>query len=360
MSSNKYLIFFHKNFKMENQGNVGTAMIKNFCFTWYDVNKFDAFFDKDLDRLGIQYIVMGREFGGRNGKEHLQGYCELKKAKRFTTIKNMIFEDKKVHIEERMGSQEQAIDYCKKDGDWREWGTPFVSKQGQRTDWMAIRDRIMQGASEFDIMMEFPMQHGTCSSGIRRMIMLRDKERAKHADPYMPEVIVYCGPAGSGKTYRCASDPDYKSDGYCMLQQASGKAYFDGYEGESVVWFDEFGGSLFPFSIFLAIVSEWGTRVETKGSSVVFHPKKILISTTRWPCEWWPESRHFNKDPFQLYRRISKLYKLERPRRLDDGSMEYPEPQLITDKEKVNWNNDYCEEYYNVCNKHITQSFQHT
>ena len=67
MSSNKYLIFFHKNFKMENQGNVGTAMIKNFCFTWYDVNKFDAFFDKDLDRLWIQYIVMGREFGGRNG-----------------------------------------------------------------------------------------------------------------------------------------------------------------------------------------------------------------------------------------------------------------------------------------------------
>ena len=319
MSSNKYLIFFHKKFKMENQGNVATAMIKNFCFTWYDVNKFDTFFDKDLDRLGIQYIVMGREFGGRNGKEHLQGYCELKKAKRFTTIKNMIFEDKKVHIEERMGTQEQAIDYCKKDGDWHEWGTPFVSKQGQRTDWMAIRDRIMEGASEFDIMMEFPMQHGTCSSGIRRMIMLRDKERAKHADPYMPEVIVYCGPAGSGKTYRCASDPDYKSDGYCMLQQASGKAYFDGYEGESVVWFDEFGGSLFPFSIFLAIVSEWGTRVETKGSSVVFHPKKILISTTRWPCEWWPESRHFNKDPFQLYRRISKLYKLERPRKLDDG-----------------------------------------
>ena len=61
------------------------------------------------------------------------------------------------------------------------------------------------------------------------------REEAKHSDPYMPEVIVYCGPAGSGKTYRCASDPDYKSDGYCMLQQASGKAYFDGYEGR--VWF---------------------------------------------------------------------------------------------------------------------------
>lgn len=59
MSSNKYLIFFHKKFKMENQGNVATAMIKNFCFTWYDVNKFEAFFDKDLDRLGVQCIVMG-------------------------------------------------------------------------------------------------------------------------------------------------------------------------------------------------------------------------------------------------------------------------------------------------------------
>lgn len=48
---------------MENQGNANTAMIKNFCFTWYDVSKFEAFFDKDLDRLGVQYIVMGGAMG---------------------------------------------------------------------------------------------------------------------------------------------------------------------------------------------------------------------------------------------------------------------------------------------------------
>ena len=48
---------------MENQGNASTAMIKNFCFTWYDVNKFEAFFDKDLDRLGVQCIVMGDAMG---------------------------------------------------------------------------------------------------------------------------------------------------------------------------------------------------------------------------------------------------------------------------------------------------------
>lgn len=336
--------FFHKKFIMRNQ-EAQDPFIKNICFTWYAVDQFEAFFQKDLERLGVQYVIMGRERGERNGRLHLQGYMELKKAKRFSTVKKKIFDDMHVHLEEREASQKFAIEYCKKDRDWKDWGTPFVSKQGQRTDWKEIQKRIMEGATEFDIMCEFPAQYGTCSTGIRRMIMLRDKERAKHADPYMPEVIVYCGPAGTGKTYRCATDEDYQSDGYCMLQQASGKAYFDGYEGESVVWFDEFGGSLFPFSIFLAIVSEWGTRVETKGSSTVFHPKKILISTTRWPCEWWPESRHFNKDPFQLYRRITRLYKLERPRQLDDGSMEYPEPKLITDKTKPNWNNDYCEEY---------------
>ncbi|KAM7453799.1 hypothetical protein BLSTO_05449 [Blastocystis sp. subtype 1] len=247
------------------------TFIKNICFTWYAVERFEAFFQQDLARLGIQYIVMGREHGERNGRLHLQGYCELVKAKRFGTVKDKIFHDKNIHIEERLGSQKAAIEYCKKEGDWKEWGTPFVSKQGMRTDWKEIKNRIMEGASEFDIMCEFPAQYGTSSTGIRRMIMLRDKERAKHADPYMPEVIVYCGPAGTGKTYRCATDEDYQSDGYCMLQQASGKAYFDGYEGESVVWFDEFGGSLFPFSIFLAIVSEKQCRLPPKEDPHLHH-----------------------------------------------------------------------------------------
>ena len=48
--------------------------------------------------------------------------------------------------------------------------------------------------------------------------------------------------------------------------------------GGSVIWFDEFGGSVLPFNVFLRLADKYETRVETKGGSVVFHLNKILIN----------------------------------------------------------------------------------
>ena len=74
------------------------------------------------------YLIIGHEQGGQN-TPHLQGYIEFKKKQSFSVLKKF---NKRIHWEPRRGKQNQAIDYCKKEGNFEEYGEP--KKQGDRID----------------------------------------------------------------------------------------------------------------------------------------------------------------------------------------------------------------------------------
>lgn len=79
------------------------------------------------------------------------------------------------------------------------------------------------------------------------------------------------------------------------------------------MWFDEFGGTTLPFSLFLRVVDKWDNRVETKGGSVLVSGlRKVLISTTTYPNKWWANSPKYLEDPQQLWRRLSRVYYIPR------------------------------------------------
>ena len=120
---------------------------------------------------------------------------------------------------------------------------------------------------------------------------------------------MYIGKSGTGKSHRCYYDPDYRESGYKFPTQAPGKVFFDGYENQRVIWFDEFGGTVLPFSLFLRLSDKWDHRVETKGGTVLISGlRKILISTTTYPNKWWANCPKYLEDPRQLWRRLSKVY----------------------------------------------------
>jgi len=80
------------------------------------------------------YVVWQMEVGA-NGTPHYQGYVELTKRSRLSALKKLA---PLAHWELRKGTQQQAIDYCKKEdtrsgGPW-EAGAPAVKQQGKRTD----------------------------------------------------------------------------------------------------------------------------------------------------------------------------------------------------------------------------------
>lgn len=110
---------------------------RRWCFT---INNYT---DEDvikLDALGnnCTYLVYGKETGD-NGTPHLQGYCIFDSLTSFTVAKGLISD--RAHLEVARGSPSQASQYCKKDGDYKEYGE--LPSQGKRSDWERYREWIV-------------------------------------------------------------------------------------------------------------------------------------------------------------------------------------------------------------------------
>lgn len=89
---------------------------KHWCFT---INNYT---DSDLIKLSefdCEYIIYGKEVG-ENGTPHLQGYMCLLNRKTLGWLKKNFHPT--CHLEQKRGKVSEALNYCKKDGDFVERG----------------------------------------------------------------------------------------------------------------------------------------------------------------------------------------------------------------------------------------------
>lgn len=286
----------------------------------------------------VKYVTIGHEHchtGER--REHWHIYFELngKHRKNMNGIKRWL-NDQTVHCEPRRGSGEQARNYCQKDGDFWELGE--LKQQGARTDLVKCKEMIQQGVSMIELAQEQFSNFVRYHRGFYIFADLCSRERQRLAGLSEVEVTVFIGPSGSGKTYQCSLiKKEYNADPelgcYQFMQQQNGKCYFDGYEKQKCIWFDEFTGATMQFNHWCRLADKYGVRVETKGGSVeITGLKRIVISTIIPPGEWWPNCQSFRDDPEQLWRRITQIYycpKSTGPRR----NKTYYQPMLIPEED---------------------------
>ncbi|ADD62463.1 replication-association protein [Cyclovirus Chimp12] len=244
--------------------------VRKFCFTWNNY-EFDAYAKCEtfLNNFA-KYGSVGEELCPSTGTPHLQGYVNLIKPTRFSTIKKHLHNA--IHIEKANGSDEQNQTYCRKSGIFFEKGEPI--KQGQRTDLqLLVKDTMEPSNTLKDIATKHPIAYIRYFRGIqelRRMVLPVPPRN------YPTEVRYYWGPPGSGKSRRALQEAtEISTNGIYYKPRGQ---WWDGYVQQSCVIIDDFYGWI-KYDEILKICDRYPYKVQIKGGYEEFTSTHIWFTS---------------------------------------------------------------------------------
>lgn len=254
---------------------------RNVCWTLNNYTDADIEAIKDWP---ARYTIFGKEVG-ENGTPHLQGYTEFNEVMRISALKKL---NNRIHWEARRGNQTQAIDYCKKDDNFTEVGTP--KKQGKRTD----LDDLAEIATDtsvnlYDVAMAAPATYARYSKGIERLRQLSYKPRTTQ-----PLVYWRWGLAGVGKTRYCIE----KHPNHYIKD---GTMWWDGYTQQEAIIIDDFDGK-WPYRDLLRILDRYAYQGQVKGGYININSPYIYIT-----CEFEPSVFWSGNELAQIMRRLESV-----------------------------------------------------
>jgi hypothetical protein len=201
---------------------------------------------------------------------------------RFSTIKNVF--SLGGDIETARGTSAEIRDYVGKFGKWEngekgetkiegtfeEWGELPQEHQGVSCEEIAVMERIQDGATNAEILFEFPHYF----RALRDVDYVRQTLRAElFRDKWRTIETVYIwGGTGIGKT-RYVMD----GCGYANVYAVNNyKNPFDGYAGENVMLFDEFSGSI-PIPMMNTYLDGYPLSLPARYNNKVAYYEKVFI-----------------------------------------------------------------------------------
>ena len=215
----------------------GPGIAKRWCWT---LNNPSAAERDTLRNIGQQietlnwldYILFGHEVG-EQGTYHLQGYLILSARMRFQQINQRIWGDRtnnRIHWEVARGTPQQAIAYCKKDGQFEEFGEIPTQKVNQWTD---IQTMITSGATSEEIRERYPGTWCAYRTSIESWINEGRQQKLQDYDGDLQSKNVWIwGPAGIGKSTKA------RTYGTPTFNKGINK-WWDDYKNEPIVIIDD-------------------------------------------------------------------------------------------------------------------------
>lgn len=260
---------------------------KHWCFT---INNYDGHHESELRELGgrqgVQYLVFGRETGD-SGTPHLQGYVCFESRRTLRQVRQLV---RGAHLEKAQGTPKQASDYCKKDGDHEEFGQ-LPAGQGTRTD----ISKALEQAKTAGTLRQLIEEHGETfikyPRGLATVRLLYAPKR-----DFQTLCTVYWGDTGTGKTKTAHEEAP-------QAYVHPGGPWFDGYDGDEAVIFDDYGGSEFKITYFLKLLDRYEMRVPVKGGYVQWLPRRVFITANYHPLDWYPNAKDQHR--MALMRRLN-------------------------------------------------------
>lgn len=251
---------------------------KDFCFTLNNYTTDDIYKLRELENSdAVCYIICGLE-SGESGTPHVQGFVQLERKKTLAGVKSLLGSNR-YHVEIRRGTPEQASEYCKKDGDYFEFGSIRTTGQGHRSDLARVKTMLDEGASISDIAdncFEAFLKYG---KGIQLYRDIRTGHRQ-----WPTQVIWLWGKTGSGKSRLAFEESMRMCNGSVSYIGDASLKWFDPYRGEKGVVLDDFDGSA-PLPLLLRVFDRYPLRVPIKGGFVEFQARYIWVTSNRSPEE---------------------------------------------------------------------------
>ncbi len=303
--------------------------LRNAVFTWNNPRPDAAHAIAAIREIvGTTFAVIGEEVGD-SGTPHLQGFLEFDRQIAFSVLHRALG---KSHIEARKGTPTQAAEYCRKGeqtkDEWtrlgirgpnfgknarvHEWGT--ISGQGVRSDLEGpARLFVEENASIRRVALAHPEQFIKYHKGMAALRQYCIRPR----DPNVPpRVTVFWGKTGSGKSRRARQhleSLDGHDDEIFVWGPAMG-SWFDGYDGNTRVVFEEFRGQL-PFGMMLDILDRYTCKVQYKGGMTPFVATDIVITSPKPPQLWYSAPDCLDRLD-QLTRRVTSVVCLDQAKGL--------------------------------------------
>ncbi|AXQ66573.1 MAG: putative viral replication protein [Circoviridae sp.] len=273
--------------------------VRHWVFT---LNNYTAVDESEILKCNYKSLGYGKEVG-ESGTPHLQGWIAFHNPQRLSALKKI---HARAHWEPMKGTLEDSREYCKKDGDYVEFGDILEMQRKRREAaekggkankerWSKcialVRDGLAaQALEEFpDIFVRY---HKAIDGAIKRC------EEKPYALPELDNRWYY-GPSGTGKS---KSARDEFPDAYVKLNNK----WWDGYDGEDTVIIDDLdkydkalGGDLKRWS------DHYPFPAEYKGGVMVIRPKRVIVTSNYLPEEIWddeqttgPINRRFKRTKF--------------------------------------------------------------
>lgn len=265
------------------------AKSRRWCFTINNPESNDLFTQLPA---GVRYVIWQRE-RGQEGTEHLQGYIVFGNARALVGVKRLLGD--RAHCEICRGTDEQCVAYCSKTdtqmaGPWT-FGERLVG-QGKRTDLDDAAEEVLKTGSIVNVKPSMIVRYSKGLTALAKLV--KPANRAK------VDVIVLTGTTGIGKTYNVF---DRYPNVYRPLMGNSG-IWWDGYDGEDAVLFDEFEGQV-PVTKMIGYMDPYTIALEVKGGSCWARYTKVFITSNRTPEQWYPNVKENKPDQFNaLARRL--------------------------------------------------------
>lgn len=251
----------------------------------------------------VRYICFQLEEGD-SGTRHWQGYIQFLKPIGLRLVGRLLGGNP--HIEVQRGSNVQARDYCKKidsriEGPW-EWGT-FCEGPGERVD-LAMALELMAEGGLHAVAVGAPEVFVRNHRGLRALELELAPPRTSK-----PIVTVITGETGVMKTRSVMGQfPDTFNE---MLTPQRGTHWFDGWNGQSPILFDEFQSELWAIQFFLKLCDHYPCSVKIHGGVVRVGNgcTDVFILSNVPPHEWWRGESTLVRAAFA--RRVDFCYTME-------------------------------------------------